>query len=168
VQAREGPCQDCYTQGTAVINADLTQAGDRWPTFAPRAVAAGYRSVHAFPLRLRNQTLGALNVFGTDTGRMDATDIRIVQALADVATIGLLQQRAIQHGNDLTDQLQGALNTRIVIEQAKGMVAQARGITPDQAFDMLRRYCRRNSLGLTDVANRVISDVTSVPDLMAP
>src|SRR5512141_886458 len=120
VQAREGPCQDCYTQGTAVINADLTQAGDRWPTFAPRAVAAGYRSVHAFPLRLRNQTLGALNVFGTDTGRMDATDIRIVQALADVATIGLLQQRAIQHGNDLTDQLQGALNTRIVIEQAKG------------------------------------------------
>lgn len=168
VQAREGPCQDCFTQGTAVINADLTQAGDRWPTFAPRAVEAGYRSVHAFPLRLRNQTLGALNLFGTDTGRMDATDIRIVQALADVATIGLLQQRAIQRGNDLTDQLQGALNTRIVIEQAKGMVAQAHRITPDQAFDMLRTYCRRNRLGLTDVANRVISDPMSVPDLMAP
>lgn len=166
VQAREGPCQDCFAQGTAVINADLTQASDRWPTFAPRAVAAGYRSVHAFPLRLRNQTLGALNLFGTDTGRMDATDIRIVQALADVATIGMLQQRAIQRGDDLTDQLQGALNTRIVIEQAKGMIAQGHAITPDQAFDMLRTYSRRHNLKLTDVANRVVSDPTSVRDLM--
>ena len=87
VQAREGPCQDCYTQGTPVINADLTQATDRWPNFAPRAVAAGYRSVHAFPLRLRNQSLGALNLFSNDTGRMDTTDIRIVQALADIGFI---------------------------------------------------------------------------------
>jgi GAF domain-containing protein len=168
VQAREGPCQDCFTQGTAIINADLNQASDRWPTFAPRAVAAGYRSVHAFPLRLRNETLGALNLFGTDTGRMDATDIQIVQALADVATIGMLQQRAIQRGDDLTDQLQGALNTRIVIEQAKGMLAQTHGITPDQAFEMLRTYGRRNNLKLTDVANRVISDPRSVHDLMTP
>jgi transcriptional regulator with GAF, ATPase, and Fis domain len=168
VQAREGPCQDCFTQGTAVLNADLTRAGDRWPTFAPRAVAAGYRSVHAFPLRLRNETLGALNLFGTDSGRMDATDMRIVQALADVATIGMLQQRAVQRGDDLTDQLQGALNTRIVIEQAKGMVAQTHAITPDQAFEMLRTYCRRNNLKLTDVANRVISDPSSVQDLMTP
>ena len=121
--------------------------------------------MHAFPLRLRTETLGALNLFGTDAGRMDATDIQIVQALADVATIGMLQQRAIQRGDDLTDQLQGALNTRIVIEQAKGMVAQTHAITPDQAFDMLRDYCRRNSLRLTDVANRVTSDPASVPEL---
>jgi GAF domain-containing protein len=166
VQAREGPCQDCFTQGTPVINADLTQAADRWPTFAPRAVAAGYRSVHAFPLRLRNQSLGALNLFSSDTGRMDATDIRIVQALADIATIGLLQQRAIKHGHDLTDQLQGALNTRIIIEQAKGMVAQANAITPDQGFEMLRSYCRSHGLRLTEVANQVISAPSSVQDLM--
>jgi len=166
VQAHEGPCQDCYTQGTAVINADLTQAGDRWPTFAPRAVAAGYRSVHAFPLRLRNETLGALNLFGTDIGLMDGSDIRIVQALADVATIAMLQQRAIQRGDSLTDQLQGALNTRIVIEQAKGRVAQSLAINPDQAFDRLRAYCRRNHLRLTDVANQVISDPARIQELL--
>jgi GAF domain-containing protein len=168
VQAHEGPCQDCFTQGTAVINADLAQAGDRWPKFAPRAVAAGYRSVHAFPLRLRNETYGALNLFGSDTGQMDSTDIRIVQALADVATIGMLQQRAIQRGDDLSEQLQGALNTRIVIEQAKGMVAQVHGITPDEAFIMLRSYCRRNNLRLSDVAHRVVTDRASVGALMDP
>lgn len=168
VQAREGPCQDCFTQGAAVINADLTQASDRWPTFAPRAVAAGYRSVHAFPLRLRKQTLGALNLFGTDTGRMTDIDIRVVQALADVATIGMLQQRAIQRGDDLTDQLQGALNTRIAIEQAKGMLAQIHATTPDLAFELLRAYCRRNSVKLSDVALQVVTDSTSVQDLMRP
>ena len=166
VQAQEGPCQDCFAQGTAVINADLAGASDRWPKFAPRAVAAGYRSVHAFPLRLRNETFGALNLFGSDTGQMDSTDIRIVQALADVATIGMLQQRAIQRGDDLSEQLQGALNTRIVIEQAKGMVAEVHDISPDQAFTMLREYCRRNNLRLSDVADRVITDRASVGGLM--
>jgi len=168
VQAHEGPCQDCFAHGEAVINTDLTQASHRWPTFAPRAVAAGYRSVHAFPLRLRKQTLGALNLFGTDIGRMDSTDIRVVQALADVATIGMLQQRAIQRGDDLTDQLQGALNTRIVIEQAKGMLAQIHATTPDQAFDLLRAYCRRNNVKLSDLAHQVVTDPTSVRDLTRP
>ncbi|MEO5709803.1 MAG: GAF and ANTAR domain-containing protein [Nocardioidaceae bacterium] len=168
VQAHEGPCQDCFTHGKAVVNADLTQANDRWPNFAPRAVTAGYRSVHAFPLRLRNQTYGALNLFGTDTGQMDPTDTKIVQALADIATIGMLQQRAIQRGDDLTEQLQGALNTRIVIEQAKGMIAQTHGISPDQAFNLLRAYCRKNSLPLTDVANRVITQPASLGDLLNP
>ncbi len=168
VQAHEGPCQDCFTHGEAVVNADLTQAHHRWPTFAPRAVAAGYRSVHAFPLRLRKQTYGALNLFGTDTGQMAPADTKIVQALADIATIGMLQQRAIQRGDDLTEQLQGALNTRIVIEQAKGMIAQTHAITPDQAFNMLRDYCRRNGLPLTDVANRVITAPASLGELMTP
>lgn len=168
VQAREGPCQDCFSRGEAVVNADLTQAHDRWPTFAPRAVAAGYRSVHAFPLRLRNQTYGALNLFGTELGRMESADAKIVQALADVATISLLQQRAIQRGDELTEQLQGALNTRIVIEQAKGMIAQTHAITPDDAFNMLRAYCRRNNVRLSDVADRVITDPTSVDSLMNP
>lgn len=168
VQAREGPCQDCFSQGEAVINADLTQASDVWPTFAPRAVAAGYRSVHAFPLRLRNQTYGALNLFGTETGRMTADEARIVQALADVATISMLQQRAIQRGDELTEQLQGALNTRIVIEQAKGMIAQTHGITPDDAFNKLRAHCRKNNLRLSDVADRVINDSAGLDDLMKP
>lgn len=168
VQAGEGPCQDCFTSGTAVVNADLATAEDRWPRFAPRAVAAGYRSVHAFPLRLRGHTYGALNLFGTDTGQMDPSEVRVVQALADVATIGMLQQRAIQRGDDLTEQLQGALNSRVVIEQAKGVLAQIHTITPDEAFDMLRKYCRSKNLSLGDVANQVISDTSRIADLTTP
>jgi transcriptional regulator with GAF, ATPase, and Fis domain len=168
VQAHEGPCQDCFVTGEPVINADLTRAADRWPKFAPRAVAEGYLSVHAFPLRLRHQTYGALNLFGADTGKMDSTSISIVQALADVATIGMLQQRAIQRGDDLNEQLQGALTTRIVIEQAKGVLAQIHGIAPDQGFELLRDYCRRNNLRLTDVAHQVVADSSNIAGLTTP
>lgn len=157
VQAREGPCQDCYTTGVAVMNADLSDAASRWPQFAPVAVAAGYRSVHAFPLRLRGHTYGALNLFSSDTGEMAETDARVVQALADVATIGMLQQRAIQRGDDLTEQLQGALNTRVIIEQAKGVLAQIHTTTPDAAFEMLRTYGRSHNRRLGEVASDVIT-----------
>jgi GAF domain-containing protein len=168
VQAHEGPCQDCFTQGRAVVNADLANAFDRWPRFAPRAVAAGYRSVHAFPLRLRQKVIGALNLFGSTTGEMPAADGRIVQALADVATIGLLQQRAIHERELLSQQLQTALNSRITIEQAKGALAQIHGLTPDEAFTVLRAYCRSHNRRLGDVAAAVVHDPTSVPALTKP
>jgi len=165
VQAHEGPCQDCFNEGAAVVNADLTTAQDRWPHFAPRAVAAGFASVHAFPLRLRREVIGALNLFGSTVGQMDPEDARTVQALADVATIGLLQERAVRRGEVLTEQLQGALNSRIVIEQAKGALAQIHGCSVDEAFDLLRRYCRDNRLGLSDVARGVVADPQAFPDL---
>jgi transcriptional regulator with GAF, ATPase, and Fis domain len=168
VQAHEGPCQDCYRQGRPVINADLAAAADKWPEFAPRAVAAGFRSVHAFPMRLRQQVIGALNLFGTETGEMSTQDVRIVQALADVATIGLLQERALRHSEGLTEQLQAALDSRTVIEQAKGALAQIHGGTPDQAFDRLRRYSRRHRAHLSQVARAVLHDPGSVPDLTTP
>ena len=158
VQAQEGPCQDCFRQGTPVINADLREATTRWPQFAPQAVAAGFRSVHAFPLRLRKQVIGALNLFGTDVGRMSPADIHIVQALADIASIGLLQERAVRRGEVLTEQLQGALNSRIVIEQAKGALAQIHGCTVDEAFELLRTYCRNHNRRLGNVAQGVLSD----------
>jgi GAF domain-containing protein len=167
VQALEGPCQDCFRDGAAVVNADLGEAGDRWPRFAPKAVAAGFRSVHAFPLRLRNETIGALNLFGTDTGRMEPVDIRVVQALADVATIGLLQERAIRRNEVLSEQLQTALNSRIVIEQAKGAVAQIYGCSTDEAFELLRGYCRRNNRRLGDVATALLAEPRGFPDLNA-
>src|SRR3954453_6560928 len=94
LQAHEGPCQDCFHDGEQVINADLETATDKWPNFAPAAVAAGYRSVHAFPMRLRDDVIGALNLFGTHPEGISSDVARIVQALADVATIGLLQERA--------------------------------------------------------------------------
>lgn len=158
VQAHEGPCQDCFRQGVPVVNADLRDPNTPWPSFAPRAVDAGFRSVHAFPLRLRQEVIGALNLFGSDVGWMDPEDARTVQALADVATIGLLQERAVRRGEVLTEQLQGALNSRIVIEQAKGSIAQARGCSIDDAFDILRTYSRGNSVGLSEVARKVVSE----------
>ena len=167
VQSHEGPCQDCFREGVAVVNADLAQAQGRWPHFAPRAVAAGFASVHAFPLRLRREVIGALNLFGGSVGLMDAEDARTVQALADVATIGLLQERAVRRGEVLTEQLQGALNSRIVIEQAKGALAQIHGCSVDEAFNMLRSYCRDNRLGLSDVARGVVADPKAFPDLTA-
>lgn len=165
LQAHEGPCQDCFKEGVPVVNADLRAASDRWPVFAPRAVAAGYRSVHAFPLRLRQQVIGALNLFGTEAEEMAPEDARVVQALADVATIGLLQARAIRRGEVLTEQLQSALDSRIVIEQAKGALAQLHGGSPDQAFDRMRRYCRSHNARLSEVATAVVNDPGSVPDL---
>jgi GAF domain-containing protein len=165
VQADEGPCQDCFHGGVPVVNADLRDASDRWPLFAPRAVLAGFRSVHAFPLRLRQEVIGALNMFSTDVGRMDPDDVRTVQALADVATIGLLQERAVQRGVALSEQLQGALNSRVIIEQAKGAIAQSRGCTVDEAFIILRGYCRKNHLRLSAVAQTVVTDAAPIPGL---
>ena len=165
VQALEGPCQDCYREGKPIINADLRAATERWPLFAPRAVAAGYRSVHAFPLRLRDQVIGALNLFGTTVGDLAPADARIVQALADVATIGLLQQRAIADGETLSEQLQIALLSRVTIEQAKGALARMRVVSVDEAFDLMRRYARQNHLRLTDLALSVIHDPSTYPGL---
>jgi transcriptional regulator with GAF, ATPase, and Fis domain len=165
VQAHQGPCQDCFRQGAPVVNADLRDADARWPLFAPRAVAAGFRSVHAFPLRLRTRVIGALNLFGTDPGGLDPGDVRVVQALADVATIGLLQERAVRHGEILTEQLQGALNSRVVIEQAKGALAQIHGCSADDAFELLRLYCRSHNLRLSAVASALVTDPSSVPQL---
>jgi transcriptional regulator with GAF, ATPase, and Fis domain len=168
VQAHEGPCQDSFTLGRAVTCPDLAGAFDRWPLFAPRAVAAGYRSVHAFPLRLRHRVIGALNLFGTASGEMSEPDGRIVQALADVATIGLLQQRAIHESALLSQQLQNALTSRITIEQAKGALARVHHLTPDEAFDLLRAYCRAHNRRLADVAEAVVHDPGSVPELTLP
>jgi len=166
VQNSEGPCLDAFRTGTPVVNADLAAASARWPRFAPRATAAGFRSVHAFPLRLRSEVIGALNVFGSQPGSiLDDADVPIVQALADVAAIGLLQERAIRRGELLTEQLQGALNSRIAIEQAKGAVAQIYGVSVDEAFTLIRGYARRTNSRIGDVARAIVTDPAAVPDL---
>lgn len=165
VQAREGPCLDAYAAGAPVVNADLSVADARWPSFTRRALQLGYRSVHAFPLRLRRERIGALGLFGDAAGRMAVEDTAIVQALADVATIGLLQERAVHRGEVLTQQLQAALTSRVVIEQAKGALAQIWGVSVDEAFLALRAHCRRNHLRLGDVAAEVVADPGNVPQL---
>jgi hypothetical protein len=164
LQHNDGPCLDAFRTARPVTNVDLAAAGRKWPTFAPRAAQAGFQSVHAFPLRLRSDVIGAMSVFGSAT-ELDDADTRIVQCLADVAVIGLLQERAIRRGEILTEQLQGALNSRIVIEQAKGVVAQARGLNPDEAFTLIRDYARGHNRRLSDVANAIVADLPALPDL---
>lgn len=165
VQAEEGPCQDCFRMGEPVIVTDLRAAEDRWPQFAPQAVAAGFQAVHAFPMRLRGQVIGALNMFGVQPGPMTDSDVRVVQALADIATISLLQERAVTRAELVTEQLQSALNSRIVIEQAKGFLAQVHHESPDEGFARMRSYCRRHGLRLSEVAFRVTTDPGSLPEL---
>lgn len=156
LQNAEGPCLDCYSTKAPVVNADLATALDRWPKFAPAAIAAGFQSVHAFPMRLRGTVIGALNLFGHQDVRFKDQEVRVVQALADVATIGLLQERSIARADALTDQLQGALDSRIVIEQAKGALARQEGTTPNEAFELLRIEARRSRRRLVDVASEVV------------
>ncbi len=167
LQNHEGPCLEAFQTAQAVINVDLAAAAGRWPKFAPRATAAGYQSVHAFPLRLRRQVIGALNVFGAEKGGdFHETDIPVMQALADVASIGLIQERTVRRGEVLTEQLQGALNSRIVVEQAKGAVAQARGVSPDEAFAMIRAYARSHNRRLTEVVHTLLADPAAATRLL--
>jgi GAF domain-containing protein len=158
LQNAEGPCLDCYRTGQPVVNADLNQAHDRWPAFAPAAIDAGFQSVHAFPLRLRKETIGALNLFGREDVAFDDDDVRVVQALADIATIALIQERNITRSEHLAEELHFALNSRIVIEQAKGALAQADGISLDEAFDLLRNRARSTRTRLTDVAQAFLDE----------
>ncbi len=167
LQYQQGPCLDCFRTGEAVVNTDLHHADGRWPLFAPRAVEAGFASVHAFPLRHRQKVIGALNLFSTDTGRLEPTDVRIIQGLADLATIGLLQERTIRGGEILTDQLHRALHSRVAIEQAKGVLARTHAITIDDAFVLMRDYSRKNHHRLSDVAHSVVTEPTLYPELTA-
>ncbi len=157
LQSKEGPCLDCYLSGKAVVDRDLARVTSRWPLFAAEAVAAGFHSVQALPLRWRGTVIGALNLFHVGPGEMFEPDVEAAQALADVATIAILQHRASLEAQVINQQLQHALNSRIVIEQAKGMVAQREGLNMEQAFSALRAYARNQNLRLVDVAEAVIS-----------
>lgn len=155
-QNDEGPCRDCLLSGERVLNVRLDQAEDRWPRFAPQARESGFQMVHALPLRLRSDVIGAMNIFSPGLVELSGEDVNLTQALADAATIGILQERAVKHGTDLAGQLQGALNSRIVIEQAKGIVAERRHVDMDEAFALLRSYARSNRKQLSDVARAII------------
>ena len=168
VEQHEGPCQDCFRLRRPVSHTDLSQAHEQWPLFAPRAIALGFGSVHAFPLRHGPAVIGTLNLFGSQGGVVAAEAPRIVQALADVATIGLMQERAIRRSELLAEQLQTALNSRIVVEQAKGALAQLRGVSVDEAFELMRSHARANRMKLGDVAQQVLTDPNGVRGLSRP
>jgi len=156
LQAQEGPCLDCYRTGKPVMNQELAVANGRWPRFAPEALAAGFHSVHALPMRLRGTIIGALNLFHGEPGEMRRADIDSAQALADVATIAILQHRAALEAQILNEQLHHALNSRIVIEQAKGIIAERQHLDMEQAFSTLRSQARNHNRPLVEVAEAVI------------
>ena len=168
IQSQEGPCLDCYRTGLPVVNQDLTTVNGRWPRFAPEALAAGFRSVHALPMRLRGVVLGALNLFFVESGEMQQVDIDAAQAMADVATIAILQHRAAIEAQAINEQLNYALNSRIVIEQAKGMVAEREALNMEQAFALLRNHARNHNLRLVDVARDIITAKLAVAALDRP
>jgi hypothetical protein len=166
VQRNEGPCLDCFRTGTAVIVPDLEVEKERWPQFTAAARLAGFASVHALPMRLRDTVLGTMGLFGTTTGTLNAEDLRLGQALADVATISPVQERAAADREVVVEQLQGALASRVVIEQAKGVLAQHGGLDMRDAFAVLRRYSRDHNARLAEVAAALVARTLPVQDVI--
>src|SRR5690348_17317758 len=155
LQTDQGPCLDCFRTGQPVSVTDLPSAG-LWPRFTAAAAEAGFSAVHAVPMRLRSEVIGALNLFDADPGALDSGKLRTGQALADVATIGLLQQRAIHQRDVLTEQLQTALNTRVLIEQAKGVLAERLHVDVGDAFTLLREAARNRNRRLSELAQAIV------------
>lgn len=155
LQSEQGPCVESYRSGAPVLVADLQETCG-WPRFRQEALTAGFRAVQALPLRLRGQVIGALNLFRLAPGGLEGEELAVCQAIADVATIGVLQARAVREAQTLADQLSVALKSRIVIEQAKGILAERDSVSMDTAFRGLRRYARHHNLRLADVARDVV------------
>lgn len=168
VQCGHGPCEEAYGTGQLVLAEDLDKAESRWPEFVPMARRQGFHSTVAFPLRLRTQRLGALNVLGLELGSPDEADLRSLQALADVASIGILHERAVREVRGLARQLEHALDRRIVIEQAKGVVGAELGIDMVAAFERMRRFARQRNRRLRDVAQELLDGTLSPESLHGP
>jgi transcriptional regulator with GAF, ATPase, and Fis domain len=167
LQNDEGPCLEAFSKGEPVVHPNLSAAHDRWPRFAPEAVRAGFRSVHAFPLRLRTSVIGAMNLFSAERRDVGGPAAHLAQALADVASIAILQDQMIRQSDLRAGQLQHALDSRVAIEQAKGMVAERAHVDMDQAFTMLRTHARSSRLHLTAVALEVVEGTLALDEVAA-
>ncbi|GIH93685.1 transcriptional regulator [Planobispora siamensis] len=160
---QEGPSLQAYQTGAPVCCTDLQAALPRWPHYAPVALAAGFASVHAFPLCWQGQAVGGFSLLRAVAGRLDVPAVEQAQDLAQAATIGLLHRRTVRHHESLTRQLQVALNSRVLIEQAKGMLAGHLRLTPDQAFALMRDYARAHHLKLTALSRSLLQGEITVP-----
>jgi GAF domain/ANTAR domain len=165
LQADEGPCVDCYTTGQPVSVADIQRATERWPRFVPAAVGAGFASVHAVPMRAAGIVLGALGLFGTRPGELTEADLLVGQTLTHVACVAVLQGHPPTPAT-LMPPLRSALTSRVIIEQAKGLLHQMLDVSLEQSFNLLRAYARANGEHLTDVAQRLMTDRLSRPMLV--
>jgi GAF domain-containing protein len=168
LQHDEGPCLDAFRTGLPVLSKTADDANTRWPRFAPHARDVGFQSVSALPMRLRNNVIGALNLFSTTPEPLSQQDQQVAQALADIATIGILQERALNEEHVVASQLQGALKSRILIEQAKGIVSEHNHVSIDESFNLLRSYARNHNDLLRNIAGDIISGTLSAEALMRP
>ncbi|HUR52331.1 MAG TPA: GAF and ANTAR domain-containing protein [Mycobacteriales bacterium] len=168
VQRGQGPCRDCYNDGLPVLVPDLAAEVGRWPQFVPHALGLGFVSVHAVPLRLRGNVLGALGLFGSAAGCLNDEDLRLGQALADVATIALVQDRTAADAAAVNAQLQHALDSRVVLEQAKGVLSYSGELDMHDAFSLLRRYARSHNLKIADVALALVNRSLAAQEVLSP
>jgi GAF domain-containing protein len=167
LQNEEGPCLDCFRTGHGVSSPDLA-VESRWPRFTVAARERGFGAVHAIPMRLRNSTVGALNLFRHAPLAIPVDVVAVAQSFADVATISILQVRALQQSELLVEQLQTALNSRIVIEQAKGVLSARRGVGIAEAFALMRNFARQHNRPLSGVAEAIIAQSPEVDALTRP
>ncbi|QUQ64118.1 GAF and ANTAR domain-containing protein [Kutzneria sp. CA-103260] len=167
LQRDEGPTLECYRTGVAVSVPDLDASARRWPLFTPMARRWGFDAVHTVPMRLRSEIIGALSLFRVESGSFDDAAVETAQAMADVATIGLLQKRAIGHQEAVAAQLQQALNSRVVIEQAKGVVAGRLGLDVDVAFELVRGYARAHHARISAVGEAIVAGTLDLKELAA-
>jgi len=166
IQTDEGPCRECFRSGRPVTNVVLAEATHRWPTFAAAATAAGFRGTHAVPMRLRGRVIGALGLFTVAEVRLSDDELAVGQAMADVATIGLLHERSLREQTIVSEQLQTALHSRVLIEQAKGVLAARAEVSVDVAFARMREHARHTGTALSTVARGIVEGVVDVRVLM--
>jgi GAF domain-containing protein len=167
LQTQEGPCLDAFRTGQSVEHENLQAGSGRWPSFSAAALQAGFASALALPLRLREATLGALNLLRVTRTPMGEADIIVARAFADLATLSIIQHRTAAEAQRLNEQLSAALTSRVVIEQAKGVIAERADVDLAEAFSRLRSYARNHNRRLTDVARAAI-DGTIDPPAWAP
>jgi len=165
LQREEGPCLDCFATGRVIANIDLATSSARWPVFTEAALGLGFATCHALPLRLRRQVIGALNLFTIGTERLSDDQLAVAQGLADIATIGLLHERTVHDQSVLSEQLQTALHSRILIEQAKGVLSAHLGTSVEEAFRLMRTHARRSGNSLTSVADGVVTGSIDIRQL---
>jgi GAF domain-containing protein len=167
LQAQEGPCLDAFRSGQIVGHEKLKAGSGRWPSFSATALQAGFQSALALPLRLRDVTLGALNLLGVTHAPMNEADVIVARAFADLATLSIMQHRAAAEAQRLNEQLSAALASRVIIEQAKGVISERAGVDLAEAFSRLRNYARNHNLRLTNVAQAAVAG-TLDPQAWAP
>jgi ANTAR domain/GAF domain len=165
LQNSEGPCLDCFHTGEQLVNLDEATMQARWPNFWAETIQLGFRSAHALPMRLRDDVIGAINLFGSTDVLLSADEVAVGQAMADVATIGLLQERSVLQKDVLVEQLQTALNSRVLIEQAKGVLSERAQIAIDEAFTVMRAQARRRGTTLTKIATEILNGAYEHVDL---